>query len=122
MVKLPIEIDRLCDRGEQTLPESIGILPSPERGLDHRELVAAKARQRIARAQARTQAFRHRPQRRVAGRVPEKVVDALEIIQVHIKDADLARVAARKGQGLFQPVMEQPTVRQTRQQVVRGQE
>ncbi len=118
MLELSIKVDRRIHRGEQAARESIGILGPAERWLDHRELVAAKARQRVARTQAAAQSFRHRPQCRIARQVSEKVIDVLEVIKIHVKHTDAGAVATHAVQGLLQPVMKQPAIRQTGQQIV----
>ena len=60
------------------------------------ELVAAEPGRRVAVAQAAAQPGRHLPEQRVAGGVPEAVVDGLEVVEVDEQDAVATR---RRGTG-----------------------
>ncbi|MCY1227290.1 hypothetical protein D9M72_395550 [compost metagenome] len=62
---------------------------------DHRELIAADARDRVALAHAGTQALRERHQQAVADRMAVVVVDRLEVVQVHQQQCQ--RAAAGTG-------------------------
>ena len=61
----------------------------------HRELVAAQARGEIVLAQRRAQALGDGHEQRVARRVPERVVDGLEVVEVEEHDGGRVVVAAR---------------------------
>src|SRR5204862_7372472 len=58
-------------------------------GLDNGEFIAAEARSQVALADAGLAAPRHRLQKFVADMVPERVVDALELVDVDIEQGEL---------------------------------
>ena len=67
----------------------------PLRAVQERhELVAAEARQRRRRASLGAQPLGHRDQQRIADRVPETVVDGLEVIE--IDERDRPQIAVRR--------------------------
>ena len=87
----------------------------------HRELVAAEARHRVAGAQADFEAARDADEQLVADHVAETVVDDLEAVEVeeeHGEEAVLATLAALDGE--LQVIHEERAVRQPRQHVVEG--
>ena len=59
MLELSIEVDRRLDRSEHPFTERIRILGVNQSLLDHGELVAAKASQRVPCTQALAQPIRH---------------------------------------------------------------
>ncbi len=87
---------------------------------DHDELVAAVARQRIGFAQAGLEPPGHHAQQAVAGIVTKAFVDELEAVQIHEGDRNDAALALGLDDGLFEPVVEQITVGQPRQDVMIG--
>ena len=56
------------------------------------ELVAAEAREGVAFAQARAQQRGYLAQQLVAGRVPARVVDDLELVEVEVQHRVVVRV------------------------------
>ena len=64
------------------------------------------------------QAFGHGPQQRIANRMPERVIDVLETIQIQENHADLFIVTFGLLEGLFEPFFEMRTVRQSGQGIV----
>ena len=64
------------------------------------------------------QPLRDRLQQLVAGVVAERVVDALEVVEVEEQARDLRAVALRLREDLLQPLVEQRPVRQPGQDVV----
>ena len=97
-----------------------------QRGLQRRvlafehanELVAAQASQQIAAPQVRSQATRHFDQQVVTDRVPERVIDLLELIKVQEEHSQLPLLALRLGDGITQMVIAQQAVGQASQRVV----
>lgn len=85
---------------------------------ERQELVAAEAREQHRRAGVRAQALGHRYQQRVPDRVPEAVIDALEVIEVHEHHGHGLGVQVRER--CVQPVGEQGPVRKAGQRVVAG--
>ena len=86
----------------------------------HRELVAAQPRGRVARAQDARETRGDRAQELVAGGMPEGVVDRLEAIEVEEQDGDGRRMPAQPRQRLPEAVEEQRSIRQPRQVVVQN--
>ena len=87
---------------------------------EHRELVAADAREQVRPAQARAELAPHLAQQRVARRVPRHVVDVLEAVEVDVEQrAALAR-AAQALELARQRLLEVAAVGQLRDGVVRG--
>ena len=63
----------------------------------HAELVAAEPRQRVALAQPRTEQHGDLAQELVARRVPARVVDELELVEIEVQHGVIdARVARRR--------------------------
>ena len=83
----------------------------------HRELVPAEARDQVLGPQAGTQARRDRHEQLVAGRVPEAVVDRLEVVEV---DEQHRELAAAIGERTLDLVGEQRPVREVREWIVVG--
>jgi hypothetical protein len=91
----------------------------------HRELVAAESDKRLGVDAAGTQPVRHRRQQPVAGLVPERVVDLLEVVQVqqqHRGGATFRRRGewARGGQHALGHLGEQQPISQPGQRIVPG--
>ena len=91
----------LGERGEDPLGDHHDVLGPVEAVEQDGELVAAEARDGVARAHARAQALGDRDQQLVADRVAERVVDGLEVVDVDEQDGDgrigLARAPRRRG-------------------------
>ncbi len=81
---------------------------------DHHELVAAQARDRVRFAHGSRQPLRDRLQELVARVVAERVVDALEVVEVEEQASDVRAVALRLREDLLQPLVEQRAVGQSR--------
>ena len=77
--------DRLVDAGH----EFLDVGAAADRGLDHREFVAAEAGDQVARLDAVLEAGRDRLQKLVADMMSERVVDALEFVDVDIEQREL---------------------------------
>ena len=86
-------------------------------GLDDGELVAAEACHHVALAHAAEQPHAHLLQQRVADGVPERVVDALEAIEVETEHGE-ALAALQAQQRLLQLLAEQRAVGELGQRVV----
>src|SRR5579883_2487949 len=75
----------------------------PPRPQDHREFVAAEARDGVAFAYDLTQTRAGRLQHAVAGGVAHRIVDVLEAIQIEEQHRDLVIAAARIDDRVAQP-------------------
>ena len=88
---------------------------------DDGELVAAEARHGVARPHGHHEPVAHLAQQLVADRVPELVVDRLEVVEVAVDDRDRPVVPAGAVHRLREPVVEQQPVREPGQRVGQGQ-
>ena len=89
----------------------------PDAGLDHRKLVAAEPRDQIGLAEATPDAASHRLQQFIADMVSERVVDALELVDIDIEQGELL-AGTGSLQFAFDLFAEQHPVRQVGQRVV----
>ena len=87
---------------------------------DHDKLVAAQPSQGIRAAQRLAHALRHAHQHLVAGAVAQRVVHALEVVQIDDEHGDLAPMQHCLLNGLGDAFAQQRSSRQTGQLVVRG--
>ena len=108
---------RFAQAGDQVVGQGAGLRGIVEPGRDHGELVAAEPRQGVRSSEGGAHAPGHGGQQGVPRLVAERVVDALEPVQVGEQDAHDRPLA---GERLAQPGVQQGTVRQTRQVVVGG--
>ena len=85
------------------LPQAIAALLRAGLVQHHRELVAAQPGEQVRRLQLRQRAgepVHHRPQQLVAGRVPEGVVDLLEVVEVDQRQREAVSTARAAGRRL----------------------
>ena len=85
---------------------------------DDDEFVAAQARDGVGFAHRRGEPLRDRLQQLVAGIVTQRVVDALEMIEIEEQARDVRAVALRLREDLLQPLVQERAVRQSGQDVV----
>src|SRR5205085_7739475 len=84
------------------------------------ELVASEARDGVPGPQRLLQSWRDRREQLVPGRVPEAVVDELELVEIEEEDRHRGVPALRLGEGVGEAVEEQRPVRQPGERVVQG--
>ena len=89
----------------------------PGRGNRGAGLALFRPRDEVARAQAPLQPFRHALQQEIAGIVTQRIVDDLEIVEIHEQDRDRAALLARLLQCCVQALLEHNTVGQVGQAV-----
>ncbi len=94
---VPLDAERREQRPEHALRGSLGLDRRGRVLEQHRELVAAHARSEVVLAQRRAQALGDRHEQRIAGGVPERVVDALEIVEVEEHHRRRVVVACERG-------------------------
>src|SRR5512144_2946007 len=82
------------------------------------ELVAPQARTRVRSPKRGTHDLRHFAQHLVAGRVSQRVIDRLKIIEIQEQNGDRLTVAFPTIEGVLYAVMEQGAVRQPGHRVV----
>ena len=109
-----------ADRLEDAADEHHHVVGILDPGLNDGELVAAEPRHEIGFARAAGEAGGDRFQKLVADHVAERIVDALEFVDVDIEHRQLP---VRRGVGQFalEPFVEQGAVRQVGQRVVMGE-
>ncbi len=85
---------------------------------EHRELVAAEAGDGVARPQGLLDTRGDGGEQLVAGRVPEAVVDELELVEVEEEHGDRDPATGRHRQGVLQAVEEEAAVRESGEGIV----
>ena len=100
----------------QQVPEPLGgrhqIAEVRQVGDDDGELVAAQPRHDIGAAIDGQQLLGHKAQQRVAGGVPQRIVDVLEMIEIDDQQPDLAAALLGLRHSLRKPYLEQRAVGQ----------
>ena len=111
----PLDRERREQRTEHPLGGALGL--DGRRGVleQHRELVAAQARGQVVLAQRGAQPLGDRHEQRVAGCVAERVVDALEVVQVEEQHGGRVVVARERR---LDAQREERAVGQARQRIV----
>jgi hypothetical protein len=89
---------------------------------EHRELVAADAREHLAVAQARLHHGCDAAQQLVAGEMAERIVDAVEEVEVDVEQRVRAALRLCSGDRALEALLERLAVRQPRERVVVGEE
>ena len=113
------DAERFCERGLQSLGDGADVLGAGEVLGQHRELVAAQPRQRVAGSELRLQPLRDRDQEAVADHVAEAVVHQLEAVEVDEQHRVLVRRRTRALRDRpLQQLAEERAVREVRQRVV----
>ena len=109
-----------ADRLEDAADEHHHVVGIRDAGLDDGELVAAEPGHEIGFPHAAGEAGGDRFQQRVADHVAERIVDALELVDV---DVEHGQLAFRRDLGQFplEPLVEQRAVRQVGQRIVMGE-
>ena len=106
-----------ADRVEHVAGDALGRL-APAVGQQDGELVAAEARDHVALAQAAAQRVGHLADQRVAGAVPERVVDVLEVVDVEQHGGAAGAVALDVVHVALELALEGPPVEQAGQRIV----
>ena len=96
---------RLAQLADQPLRHRLGTLQVGRIGRQDRELIAAETSHEVAVAHRRRDPLGDRDQKRVAGRVAERVVDDLEVVEVDEQDGR-HRLALRQVLGRRQDAFE----------------
>ena len=109
-----------ADRLEDAADEHHHVVGILDPGLNDGEFVAAEPGDEIGLARAGSEAGGDRFQQLVADHVAERVVDALEFVDVDIEHRQLP-VRRDVGQFALEPFVEQRAVRQIGQRVVMGE-
>ena len=110
-----------ADRFEDLVRDLESVLVGGQARDQHRELVAAQARHGVPLADAAAQPLGHSPQQLVAGRVPERVVDDLESVEVEKEHREPLGQPGRLRDRHREPVVEEEAIGEPRQGVVKRQ-
>ena len=109
--------ERLAQHLNDALRQDGGIGRLGKGDLQNHELVAAHACDRVRFAHDGAQSVGHLPQKSVAGRMTQRIVDVLEVVEIEQVDCEgLPTPDADKR--LLQSLIQQCTVRQPRQPVM----
>ena len=85
---MTVDFERLLERARQPLGQPFGVLAAFGHGLQHHELVAAEARDHVARLDDGAEPVRHFLEQLVADGMAERVVDRLEAVEIDQVDGD----------------------------------
>ena len=114
-----IAIERRPQRLVDPRDQRVDILDTRDVVLQDGELVAAEPRDEIVGADRLAQPLRHPLQELIADQMPQRIVDALELVDVDVEDREgLPRQFAQQHLGM---VLEQRAVRQIGQRIVMGE-
>ena len=116
--RLPAELDRAAQLAEDPLRGRGRLLLGDDVDQEDRELVTALAADDVALADGAGQALRDLAQDVVANRVAERVVDPLEVVEVHEQQGDAARLASLASEGALEVIAQQHAVGEARQGIV----
>ena len=110
--------DRLEQARDDALRDVAGVDRPIEAGQDDREVVAADPRHRIGIVDDALQAARTGAQQGVAGRMAERVVDVLEVVEVELQHRHRPPVAPRLRHREAETIEEQRAIGQLGQEIV----
>jgi hypothetical protein len=110
-------VNGLANGAEDAGHEIVDLAHGPHRALHDREFVAAEASDEIGLAGAAAQLCRDRFQELVADEMAERVVDALELVDVDVVHGELPAIRDR-GESVPQMLVEHGAVGQVGQRVV----
>ncbi len=106
------------ERGNDLLRNGRGLVAAIQVACHNQEFVPAQPRHDVVAAHRLHETLRHLPQQAVADGMSQRVVDFLEMIEIDEHCRDLAAVASRTADRLYQAVVRQHAVGQAGEQVV----
>ena len=112
------QLQRLPQAGQQLIGQRHRIVRRQQRGQQHQELVAAQAGRHRLPFQRRAQALGHLAQQAIAGLMPQRVIELLEVVQVHEHHGQAPVACTRGVQALNQAIEDGRAVGQTGEPVV----
>ena len=116
--RLPAELDRAAQLAEDPLGGRGRLFLRDDVDEQDRELVAALAAHDVALPNRSGQALRDAAQDVVAHRVAERVVDPLEVVEVHEQQGDAARLASLASERPLEVIAQQDAVGEAGQRIV----
>ena len=117
---VPRDHQRLPNRGQNCIGDRDNVFGGIQVAEQHDELVAAHAADRIGLPQCALDALCRGHQQLVARRVTKRVVDQLEMIEIHEQDGKHRHIPSIGRQHLAQPIQCQGAIGQAGQRVARG--
>ena len=114
----PVDHERLAQGGLEDLGDGLGVVGAEHVGEQDAELVAAEAGDGVGGAQRRLEALGDLLEEHVAVVMAERVVDLLEVVEVHDHHGRAAVAALGGAHGLLDAVAEQHAVREAGERVV----
>ena len=114
----PVDHERLAQGGLEDLGHRLGVLGAEHVGQQHAELVAAEAGDGVGGAQRGLQPLGDLLEEHVAVVMAERVVDLLEVVEVHDHHGRAAVAALGGAHGLLDAVAEEHAVREAGERVV----
>jgi hypothetical protein len=115
---MAVDVERLVERGDERARDPAGVVGALQVGQQHRELVAAQPGHDVGIAHGAPDAPGGEPQHHVAGRVAERVVGALEAVEVDVQHGQGPALPLRLRQQLLEHDHQVVPVGQLREAVV----
>jgi len=115
--RVAVDVEWSGHRPGERQRQHAGVRRVAQAGLEDRELVAAEPRDEIAAAHAVPETGRDQSKEAIAGRVPQRIVDVLEQVDVDVEDGKALRPAPARGERLLEPLEKGGSVGQTGQLV-----
>ena len=115
---LAVDVEALVESAQDALGDISSLLRVDDPVEQDGELVAAEARHRIGGAHRRAEPGGNLLEHEVSRRVPEAVVDRLEVVEVDEDDGDRETAALHAGERVLNAVGEERAIRKTRDRVV----
>ena len=112
------DVMRFGQRGDDLVGAFCRVNGLSDFGQHDDEFIAANPAHGVRVAHAGDQALRHRLQQQVAGAVPERIIDVLEMVQIEKQHRQVGPAAAGEHDGLRQPVDQQHPVRQVGEEIM----
>jgi hypothetical protein len=109
---------RSADDIDQPIGERARLVRALQRKLHHGKFVAAEPRDHVGIAQALPEPLRYGPEKLIADRMAECIVDAFEMIEIEAVNGEAFTVPVHSRQQFLEPLMEQHAVRQIGQRIV----
>ncbi len=101
------DANRLGDGGQKLLADLLGVVDGAKIGEQHDELVAAHSADGVGLANAGLEAFGDLAEDRVAGLMPKRIVDPLEVVEVDHHDGEIVLRSLARSMKSFEPVAKQ---------------
>ena len=115
---MAVDVERLADRCDDALRQRSRLGGIGDRGLHDDEFVAAHPRDGVGVADQGAQPLGDDLQQLVAGRMAERIVDGLELIEIEVVNRHHLLAMNALAQRLFEPLVQQHAIGEIGQRVV----